>query len=143
MKRVYEFNEYLRKGIVKKQLPNKSRAEDLINEAERKGNTLKMVLERIGLLDENSNDIIESCYDIMMNLIRAKMLMEGFNSSGVGAHEAEVSYLRELDFSELDVQFVNQLRYFRNGIIYYGKRFNKEYAQKVLNFLEKFKKKLK
>ena len=72
-----------------------------------------------------------------MELIRAKMLLEGFNSSGKGAHEAEVAYLRELKFSESDVQFANQLRYFRNGITYYGKRFNKDYALKVLGFLDK------
>ena len=72
-----------------------------------------------------------------MGLVRAKMLLDGFKTTGQGAHEAEVAYLRELKFSEPDVQFANQLRYFRNGIMYYGKSFDAEYAQKVLAFLER------
>ncbi|MFH1971873.1 MAG: hypothetical protein ABIJ18_00160 [archaeon] len=53
------------------------------------------------------------------------------------SHEAEVAYLRNLGFSEKKIEFMNQLRYFRNGIKYYGKEFDKEYAQKVIIFLDK------
>ncbi len=77
-----------------------------------------------------------------MELVRAKMLLAGYNSSGQGAHEAEVSYLRELKFSENEIEFANQLRYFRNGITYYGKVFGKEYALKVIDFLDKIYPKL-
>jgi len=72
-----------------------------------------------------------------MELIRAKMLKEGFNSLGKVAHEAEVSYLRKIGFNDKDVEFSDQLRYFRNGITYYGKIFDEEYAQKVFNYLRK------
>jgi len=143
MKVLKTFRYFIENKIVKKQFPDKLRSEDLIKEAERKYNSLKVFLEKIGLEDENANDIVESCYDIIINLIRAKMLLKGLNSSGQGAHEAEISYLRELNFLELEVNFVNQLRYFRNGILYYGKRFDKEYAEKVLKFLEKVYSKLK
>ena len=54
-----------------------------------------------------------------MEIIRAKMLLRGYNASGYGAHEAEVSYLRNLDFNETDVQFLDQMRYFRNGMLYF------------------------
>ena len=57
------------------------------------------------------------------------MLLEGYNASGLGAHEAEVSYLRVLGFSENDVQFADQLRFFRNGMLYYGTMLDKEYAK--------------
>ena len=50
------------------------------------------------LYEENANDIIENCYNILIGLIRSKMLLQGFNSSGSWAHEAEISYLRELKF---------------------------------------------
>ena len=69
-----------------------------------------------------------------MELIRAKMLLEGYNASGFGAHEAEVSYLRVLGFNENDVQFADQLRFFRNGMLYYGTILDKEYAEKVVAF---------
>jgi hypothetical protein len=140
MKTLKHFEEYLEEGIVKKQTPDNSRAENLVKESERKSNSLKLILEKIGITDENANDIIEYCYDIILNIIRAKMLRKGYGSSGLGAHEAEVSYLRKIGVSEPDVQFMNQLRYFRNGILYYGKRFDKEYAEKVIVFLESFKK---
>ncbi|MAG07592.1 hypothetical protein CMI46_02145 [Candidatus Pacearchaeota archaeon] len=143
MRELKEFEEFLKKGIVKKQTPDEARAKDLNEEAERKFGSLNMILDKIGLSDENANDIIEICYDIVSYLIRAKMLLRGYSSSGAGAHEAEVAYLKTLNFSEEDVRFVNQLRYFRNGIMYYGKRFDKEYAEKVIDFMKKVRERLK
>ncbi len=63
------------------------------------------------------------------------MLIDGFGTSGKGAHEAEVSYLRKIGFKDQEVEFADRLRYFRNGILYYGKNYDKEYAEKVLKFL--------
>ena len=88
-------------------------------------------------------DFIENVYDVLMEIIRAKLLAEGFKSGGEGAHEAEVSFLRKLGFPESDVRFMNNLRYFRNGIKYYGKDFDKETATKALSFLDKAYPKLK
>jgi len=132
-----DFEEYIKQGIVKKQGKDVSRAENLTKESERKFSSLKIYMNKIGINNENANDIIENCYNILIGLIRSKMLLQGFNSSGFGAHEAEISYLRELKFPEIEVSFANQLRYFRNGIMYYGKRFDKEYAEKVFKFLTK------
>lgn len=143
MKNLKDFKEFLKEGTVRKQFPDKVRAKDLMEESDRKYDFLKVILNKIGINNKNANDIIESCYDILIKLIRAKMLLEGFSASGAGAHEAEVSYLKESNFLEEDVRFMNQLRYFRNGIMYYGKRFDKEYAEKVLRFLEKIRKKLR
>jgi len=137
MKLPKEFEYYIKKGVVKKRTPDINRARDLIEEAERKLNSLNMNISKIGILDENANDIIEFCYDIIIYLIRAKMFNEGFYSSGKGAHESEVSFLRKLTFSDNEISFINQLRYFRNGVMYYGKRFDKEYAEKVFRFLNK------
>src|SRR3989339_25780 len=55
-------------------------------------------IKLFGISPETANDFVKSCYDIIMELARAKMLLEGYNSSGFGAHEAEVSYMRILDF---------------------------------------------
>ncbi len=78
-----------------------------------------------------------------MHLVRAKMLLDGYNASGPGAHEAEVSYMRVLGFAEKEVQFADQLRYFRNGLLYYGTSFDKEYAEKVIDFTRNIYLKLK
>src|SRR3989338_11120645 len=125
------FEEFISNKIVKKQTPDKSRAEFLCKEAENSYNLLLNLLEKIKLNDANANTFVKLSYDIIMELVRAKMLLEGYNASGFGAHEAEVSYLRILGFNENDVQFADQLRFFRNGMLYYGTIIDAEYAQKA------------
>ncbi|MDP2672619.1 MAG: hypothetical protein Q8O84_02295 [Nanoarchaeota archaeon] len=132
------FEEFLRRGIVQKAFQDNLRVDSIINEAERKLVFLKRdMLAKIKIIDDNSNDFIEKMYDILIELIRAKLLKDGFKADGKGAHEAEVSYMRKIGFNELDVSFMNELRYFRNGIKYYGKRLDKKYAEKVLKFLNR------
>lgn len=143
MKRVQKFDEFIKKNIAKKQSIDKSRAEFLIKESENSYKNLLEKVHKIKLSDDNANDFIKSCYDILMELIRAKMLLEGYNASGFGAHEAEVSYMRVLGFDEKDVQFTDQMRFFRNGMLYYGTILDKEYADKVLEFTKKTHPKLK
>ncbi|MBI2045751.1 hypothetical protein HYT23_06845 [Candidatus Pacearchaeota archaeon] len=128
------FKEFISSGIVKKVKKDLNRAKNLAIEAKRKISSLKEKLEKIGVKDENANDNVEHCYDIIMFLVRSKILLRGFNASGFGAHEAEISYMRYLGFNEKDVQFVDKMRYFRNGILYYGTRLDKEYAEKVILF---------
>ena len=143
MKLPNEFEYYINKGIVRKIAPDKPRAEFLIKESEVSLEGLKERVKVMGINDKNANSIIKDCYDIIMEIIRAKLLLEGYSFSGSHAHEAEVSYLKKLGFADGDVSFLNELRYFRNSITYYGKLLDREYAQKVLNFLNKVKPKLK
>ena len=81
------------------------------------------------------NFIIEGGYDIILELVRARLLSDGFNSSS--SHEAEVSYLRVIGFPESDARFMDELRFARNGIQYYGKSFDWEYADQVRKFLNR------
>jgi len=136
LKLLKSFDEYVQLGTIKKQAKDASRAKSLIKEAERAFISINEILEKIGINDNNSNIIIKDSYDIIMQLIRAKLFLNGFKSVGEGSHEAEISYLKELKFKDTEIQFLNQLRYFRNGIAYYGKSFDKEYAEKVVKFLE-------
>ena len=143
MKAIRKFEEFVKERVVKKQSIDKSRAEFLFKESE---NSYNYLLEKIRLMkisDINANDFVKSCYDILMELIRAKMLLNGYNASGVGWHEAEVSYLRILGFVEKDVQFADQIRFFRNGMLYYGTILDKEYAEKTIEFTKKSFQKLK
>lgn len=140
MRPIKNFNEYIKENIVKKQSPDLNRAKSLIKESKYSEEFLNKILKETHLSEKNANTIIKLIYDIIMEIIRAKMLEKGYNASGFGAHEAEVSYLRILNLKEKDIQFCDQLRYFRNGIIYYGKSFDKEYAKKVINFLKIIKK---
>lgn len=143
MRLIKRFGEFVEEGIAKKILPDKERAKNLIIEAEKDYNNVFEMIKKLGINDNNSNIFVKSCYDVLMELIRAKMLLDGYNASGFGAHETEVSYMRILGFDESDVQFANELRYFRNGMIYYGTLLDKEYAEKVVNFMNKLYPKLK
>jgi hypothetical protein len=137
MKPIKKFEEFVKENIVKKQTPDKSRADFLIKESERSYNQMLELLKKTQITNENANIFIKLCYDILMELIRAKMLLDGYNASGFGAHESKVSYLRMLKFSEQDIQFINQLRFFRNGMLYYGTLLDKEYAEKIIEFTKK------
>lgn len=135
------FEEFLKLGIVKTQTPNINRAISLIKEAEGKKRFLEVTLKNIPPQQIHYNSVAESCYDILMELIRAKMFIDGFNSKN--SHEAEVSYMKILGFTEAEIRFMNEIRYNRNGIKYYGTVIGKEYAEMVLQFMHKIYPKLK
>jgi|SRR3989344_2577488 len=143
MKPLKEFEEFIHQGTVKKQSPNESRAEFLVKESEKNYSFLLELLNKFEITNDNANSLIKSCYDILMGMIRAKMLSEGYNASGYGAHEAEVAYLKILGFDEKDVSFTDKMRYFRNGMLYYGTMLDKEYAEKVVEFTKRYYSKLK
>ena len=143
MRNVKHFEEYRLEGIIKQVNKNKERSRSLVIESERKMLSLKERLIKLGVKNENANDYIEYCYDIIMHLVRAKLQLEGYLASGQGAHEAEVSYMRVLGFAENDVQFADQIRFFRNGILYYGTQLDKDYAEKVIEFTKRLCQKLK
>ena len=143
MKPVRIFEEFILENTVKRQSADKSRAQFLVQESANSYSYLLEMVEKIGLTDNYANNFVKACYDILMELIRAKMLLDGYNASGVGAHEAEVSYLRVLGFAEKDVQFADQIRYFRNGMLYYGTILDSEYAEKVIDFTKRIYLKLK
>jgi len=143
MKAIRSFDSFVQDGIAKKQSPDKSRAEFLVKESERSYTFLLKKIEAFGIDEETANDSVKSCYDIIMELIRAKMLLNGYNASGYRAHEAEVSYLRVLGFNEKDVQFADQMRFFRNGMLYYGTILEKDYAETVIEFTKRIYTRLK
>lgn len=138
-----DFEEYLSKGIIRRCLAEKPRAKFLVNESDKSLRGLKKRLEMMGIDDDNANSIVKDCYDIVMEVIRAKLLLDGYSSSGQFAHEAEISYLKKLGFLDNEVLFINELRYFRNSVTYYGKLLNVEYAKKVTEFTEKIYPKLR
>ena len=131
------FQEYQEQGTMRKCRINTERAKSLINSSERKMRSLNTNLKKVGITEDNANDYAEYCYDALMLLIRAALYLEGYFASGQGAHEAEVSYLRILGIPENDARFMNQLRFFRNGMLYYGTVIDKEYAEKVIGFTKK------
>lgn len=136
-----KFEEFIKRGIVKKQSPNRNRAMSLIKEAEDKKAFLDLTISKIPKDKMNANFVVDYCYDILMELIRARMFIEGYNAGN--SHEAEVSYFEILGFSPADVEFMDELRYYRNGTKYYGTILENSYADKALTFLNKNYSKIK
>jgi len=131
------FEEFLKQGLVKKKKKDEARAKSLIEGAEKR----KAVMEKyLPLNAETAVQITEECYDIIRELLEAKLSNEGYKSYN---HEAVISYLAELGFSKDELIFVDTLREIRHGTKYYGKIVNEEYAQKVKEFLDKIYLKLK
>ena len=123
------FEEFVKQGIVKKKKKDDARARDLIEGAEKR----KHVMEKyLPLNQETAIHIIEECYDVIRELLEAKLSKEGHKSY---SHEAVVSYLAELGFSKDVVTFFDTLREIRHGTKYYGRAVSEEYAQKVKEFL--------
>lgn len=143
MRLLKSFEEYRTEGIIRKDSVDIARAKSMIIESNRKMRSMLMNLDKVGITVDNANDYTEQCYDILMFLIRARLYSEGYSSSGKGSHEAEVTYLRVLNISEKEVLFVDELRYLRNGMLYYGKAVDEEYAQKAIAFVKKMHPKLK
>lgn len=143
MRLVRNFEEFIRMRVVKSQGVDSSRINFLVNESEKAFDFLEDMINVFGVIDKNAGIIIRSCYDSIMEIIRAVMLKNGFNARGDKAHMAEVSYLREVGFSENDVQFADSLRHARNGIMYYGNNLGEKYARRVFEFLQKIYPKLK
>lgn len=127
------FEQFIEIGDVRKQHPDFSRADSLREEAAKRRAFLKELLEKLILKESNANYVIEIAYDLMIELVRARMLEEGFETR---SHEAEVSFLRRLDFSETELRLADELRRHRNKILYYGRNFGVPYAEQVLSFVE-------
>jgi len=80
MKAVRYFESFLKEGIVKKQLSDKSRAEFLMQESEKEYKTLFESMEKIGINQDNANNYIKNSYDIIMEIIRAKSFNPHINN---------------------------------------------------------------
>ena len=80
MKAIRKFDEFIKDNIVKKQSIDACRAEFLIKESENSRNNLMEKIQKIRLNDSNANDFVKSCYDILMEIIRAKMLLKGLRN---------------------------------------------------------------
>jgi hypothetical protein len=137
-----EFDYYLENGIAKKVTSNKQRAEFLIAESKNSMDGLNERVKIIGINSKNANSIIKDCYDVLIELIRAKMFIDGFSASGNNAHESEVSYLKKLKIEKNKIYFMDELRHFRNSATYYGKILGVEFAEKVFKFTVKMQKEL-
>ncbi|MFH1105586.1 MAG: hypothetical protein V1731_00020 [Candidatus Aenigmatarchaeota archaeon] len=135
-----KFEEFVKAGTVKRQTPNRERALSILKESGEKKSFLDVSMKSIPPERMSANFVVCYCYDILVELIRAKMFIDGYNAGG--SHEAEVSYMAILGFPDADVRFMDDVRYYRNGTKYYGTVLDMEYAGKVVGFMNRIYPKL-
>lgn len=143
MRPLKDFEFYIKKGTIRKVSVDEYKAKSLVEDSTNKRDFLSKIMKKMSVDEINANFVVEQMYDIVMQIIRSKLILEGYKASGEGAHMVEVSYLRKLGFNEEEVIFVNNLRFFRNEIKYEGRKFELDYAIRVLNLVDKIILKLK
>lgn len=131
------FEEFIKRGEVKKTTQDINLANALKKSAEKSLNFVK----KLAINEENSEHIVQDCYDIMRELIEAKLASEGYKSY---SHEATILFLKNFSqFTEQETDFLDNVRKTRNKIKYYGKESTSEEAKIVLEFMNKILPKLK
>jgi uncharacterized protein (UPF0332 family) len=132
-----EFEDFITKGDVKLQGKNEALARALIKSSE-KG---EKYIKKLKIDNESAEYVVSLVYDIIRELIEAKLLINGYKSY---SHEATILFLKRFkEFNEQEIIFLDNLRKIRNGIKYYGKEANKEDALKTLEFMSSILLKLK
>lgn len=132
-----EFEDFIKSSDVKIREKNEILAKALIKSSERG----IIYVKRQKIDAESAEHIISDIYDIIRELIEAKLALEGYKSY---SHEATILFLKKFsEFKETEIIFLDNLRKMRNGIKYYGKEAAVEDAEKTLNFLHSILPKLK
>ncbi|MBM3303515.1 MAG: hypothetical protein FJY76_00315, partial [Candidatus Aenigmarchaeota archaeon] len=71
---IRRFEEFLDSGAVKRQSPNRQRAFSIIEETGGKTRFLGVSMKSVPSKEMNPNFIVDSCYDIIIEMVRARML---------------------------------------------------------------------
>jgi hypothetical protein len=130
---ILEFEYYVRKGVVRKDVRDVSRAKSLV----------KIAKERLKAAEKlrNPSFRLEFIYEAIIEMIEAILALRGYKSY---SHEANIAYLRKLKFPESTILTFDKLRRKRHRSKYYGASFDekevrlaKEFAEKVIAKLEK------
>ena len=132
-----EFEDFLKSGDVRKQEKNEILAKALIKSSEK---SLKNI-RRTKIDELNAESVVSDIYDVIRELIEARLVFEGYKSY---SHEATILFLKKFkEFDEYEIDFLDNLRKIRNSIKYYGKEATEENALNTLKFMDSVLPKLK
>jgi hypothetical protein len=126
------FEDFIKKGQVRKALPDKALARSLINTGK---NDLSF-LESVKIEERSARKVMANYYDVLRSLLEAMTALDGFK---VYSHEAFTFYLKEKGEAVFAVQF-DRFCKVRNKINYYGKTIS---VEEVIDHKEQIKKMVK
>lgn len=74
------YKEFIDNETLRKTSVDISRAKSLIEDSEKRSSFLVELLKNVKITDDNANYIIENVYDVLLQLIRAKLFQDGYQS---------------------------------------------------------------
>ena len=123
------WNEYLKKGIVRRMSLDKNIIISLVKTA-KEGIEF---FEKDAVTDKNARTLFKNYYDSLREICEAVALSKGYK---IYQHEAITSFLKDtLNENIISLKF-DRFRILRNGIHYYGKTITKE---ETLKFIQNIK----
>ena len=126
---VKDFNFFLKKGDVKKQISDLNLAKSTFNSSLERFELAKTLSHKI-----KPKYILENAYDSMREAADSILYLDGYKSY---SHEASIVYLIKKEFNERDIIEFDRFRKIRNGIKYYGKDCDEKDAEESVILAEK------
>ena len=130
------FENFVKRGDVKKTSINTQLATALLKEAEQR---IEFYLE-LPITEKSAKYIFENCYEALREMADAQLSLEGYKSY---SHEASIAFLQNKKFTEFEISKLNDMRWLRNGTKYYGKSMEISKAIEFINFTKQIKEKFK
>jgi len=107
------WNEYIKKGMVKKTMPNKGKIKTLIELAER-GIEIHVKIE---INEKSASILFKDFYDSLRSVCEAICLSKGYK---IYSHEAVGLFFKIILREEAFYYKFDRFRILRNGVSYYG-----------------------
>ena len=135
---INSFDNYLKQGKAKRKTPDPEEAEALIKQSQERINYIK----NNKINKTTAKFILEDSYEAIRESSQSLMSIKGFKPY---SHEATISFIKEnhKEFTEEEINTINQLRIMRNNSIYKAQPINKKDAEQALDFAIKVTKKAK
>lgn len=130
------WEEYVKKGLVRKTAINKGLVKSLINMAD---NGIQ-VISKLNLDENNCSVIFTNYYDSLRGICEALSLLKNYK---IYSHEAIGLFLKRILLEEAIFQKFDKFRIMRNNIKYYGKMIPFEEAKQGVIDIKEIVDKLK
>lgn len=109
--------------------PNREKARSILR-------MVDSTLEMIRQIDRRRfpSNVVKEYYEVTRELISIVLLLDGYRSSGEGAHKRQIDYLeaRYKEFGKAEIILIDDLRVTRNRIAYDGFFVKEGYIERKL-----------
>ena len=123
-----DFDYYMKKGEVRKTTKDISLAESLVKRLKENADYI-LTLEST---EKSAPIIFRNLYDCLREAVDAILALEGYKSY---SHQASIIFLKNFkDFSEEDLQKLDNFRKKRNNSLYYGKPIILDETKEIIEF---------